>query len=401
MAWRLPEHLPVFSSIGILLTVVLSGVGLLFDVIMLILLSRKQKFMRQAEKSIGRRIGLLHSTNTYIHLTGILLSLFFMSFRTLLGDLDQLDRAFMTSSWHCNFLSYFLSLSAGGVYGSCFLQAIFRFCRVIIPHQRSFQKLPFHTRLIAAHWMLIAILLLPVIPRSVYIPHDYFCITPNEDRTIGTYIVFITVLIPVTGIVIIYLKIVHYVRCHSRSIRRGKRNQRDLLMVRRTLILVIVIFQTSCSALVLWVFTIFDQRLQQTFYRLLRLIITLCMIIFSLALWLVSPQLKGIFRIRHQQPAIQFAPQKTIISSDNDVVEEITSTRRSFGVWSKKAWGQINIDVHAWLRFDKANLPYGERQLSGPPLKCHIVIFVELFGTWGRWHNQFAGLWDELEATPP
>ncbi len=162
--------------------------------------------------------------------------------------------------------------------------------------------------------------LLPIFPRSIYISSDNFCLTPFDDRWSAAYISLITAVLPVIGIFILYIKIVIYMKYHLQSKKQWRRIKREILIIRRILFLVIIILQTSSTGIILWILTFFDKRLHPIFYRLLRFLMILCMIICSITLLMVSPQLKRAIRLNRQRKNTVIRQQT--ISSNN--MEEIT-----------------------------------------------------------------------------
>ncbi|CAF3756973.1 unnamed protein product [Rotaria sordida] len=311
-----------FGSTIIFIAILLSSIAIIFNFIIIIVLIRHGKFIKCSKKHHSRRIGLVHSINTYIHLIGILSTLIIMCIRTLYGDLNREKRDKRIISWYCHFLAYLLSLFGAGVYGSCFLQALYRFWRIVTPNRDFFQNLYFHIQLILGHWAFIIILLLPIRSRSVYISSDHFCLSPFDDRWTAAYISLITAIIPVTGILILYIKIVIYMKKNLQTKKQWRRVKRDISTIRRILVLVIIILQTSSTGIILWILTFFYKSLHPLFYRLLRLLIILCMIICSITLLMLSPQLKRAFRSSNRKQLKKQFTSKKRMSSNN--IEEIT-----------------------------------------------------------------------------
>lgn len=309
------------ESLTVFIPIVLCIIVILFDIIIIMVLFRYAKLTKHSKRIHSRRVGILHSINTYIHLIGILSTLLMMSIRTLYGDLNRGKINESSITWDCYFIAYLMVVFAAGVYGSFFLQALYRFCRIILPHRLNFQSLYFHMQLILTHWLIIIVMILPIIVRITYIPYDYFCFNPFDDRLTATYISVVTVVIPVIGIFIIYIRILVYMKNHLQTRKQMKRIRRDVLIVRRVLLLVIIILQTSTTGIILWILTMFDKRLHKLFYRLLRFSTTLCMIICSIALLILSPQLKQAFHSnKTKQAKMTSVTRKQISSSATDDV---------------------------------------------------------------------------------
>jgi hypothetical protein len=242
-----------------------------------------------------------------------------MCIRTFYGDFNRQNREKIFIFWHCHFLAYLLSLFAAGVYGSCFLQAVFRFWRIMMSNQGLFQSLSFHLLFIFLHWICILILLLPTYSRSIYISSDHFCLSPFDDRWTAGYISLITAIIPVTGIFILYMKIVLYMKNHFQTKKQRKRMKHDLSIIRRIFFLVIIILQTSTTGIILWILTFFYPNLHLLFYRLLRLSLVVCMIICSMTLLILSPQLRRTLRANSRKH------QKNNQNISSNMIEETTT----------------------------------------------------------------------------
>lgn len=251
------------------------------------------------------RIGLLHSVNTYVHLIGVLITLLLMCIRTLSGDLHGTTYGETDAPWHCYLLAYCMSLFAAGVYGSCFLQALFRYWRIVLSSRTDLQKVSLHVGLIAGHWIFIALSLLPAFRSYVYIVSDHICLTPADDIVAAAYTATVVTVVPVTGLLILYVKIIRYLKHFSYNRRLRRRIRRDVFLIRRILILVIIIVQTSSSGIVLWLFVLIDRRFLSLFYRQLRFVIIVCMVICSVALFAVSPHLNSAARSRPRKPREQ------------------------------------------------------------------------------------------------
>ncbi|UJR32050.1 hypothetical protein I4U23_019517 [Adineta vaga] len=273
----------------ILIAVILSILGIIFNFILILFFLNYGKFTKYSTKTNGRRVGLLHSINTYIHLIGILVTLLLMCIQTLRRDLYENKYKENHVPQYCHFLAYLMPLFASGIYGSCFLQALFRFWRIMLPKRKVFQNLYFHILLIIFHWITIILLLLPSFYYSVYIESDHICLIPFDRILPAIYIACMTVIIPVTGLFILYMKLILYIKHLSQNRKRLKSIKRDALLVRRIFLLVIIIVQTSSAGIILWIVTLIDQRFLSLFYRLLRFTIILSMILCSIALFYDHP----------------------------------------------------------------------------------------------------------------
>lgn len=275
-----------------IITILLACLTILLDVIIIFRLLIYNKLKRRYTKSTSRRIGLLHSMNTYIHIIGETTVFLIMSNRSLYGDLYISNKEDMFPSWHCRLLNYLMSMFAAGIYGSCFLQALFRFWRIIKPHQRLYRRFSFHFRLIFFHWIIIIILSIPVWYRSVYLSSENFCLNCFTDTWSSIYISIVSVATPVFSIVIVYLKILMYMKHNWQSRKRLRRMKRDVLTIKRIFLLVIVLLSTSSAGVILWLLMFIQKHMHPLSYRLLCFMVEIGMLICSITLLIVSPQLK-------------------------------------------------------------------------------------------------------------
>ncbi|CAF1259078.1 unnamed protein product [Rotaria sordida] len=275
-----------------IMTIVLACLTIILNSVILFRLIYYGKLRKRSSKSTSRRIGLLHSMNTYIHIIGCTTTFLIMSIRTLFGDLYLYNKEEMSPSWHCRLLNYLTSMFPAGIYGSCFLQALFRFWRIIKPHQHLYRKFSFHIRLIHLHWILIIILSIPVWFRSVYLLSENFCLNHFSDTWSSVYISVTSAIIPVFGISIVYLKIVLYMKHNWQSRKRWRRMKRDAATIRRIILLVIVLLNTSSAAIILWLLMYIQKHMHPLSYRLLCFMVEIGMLACSITLLTVSPQLR-------------------------------------------------------------------------------------------------------------
>lgn len=278
-----------------------SCVGILFDLSLLIIFIHRLQTFEQSNKNSSHRIGLLHTINTYIHLIGILTTLLIIGLQTLRGDIYLTIQHSSSISWHCHLLSYLFSFFGAGVYGSCLLHTLFRYWRILHYPHHLLQNPIFHFLLIFIHWLSISLLLIPTIPRSIYIPLDHVCLVPFDDHYTAAYISSIVTVIPVSGIALLYMRIIFYMKHHLQNRHERKRTRHDLSMIRRIFFLVLIIFQTSSTGVLLWILTYFQENIHRLFYRLLRLLVILCMLICSVALIILSPQLRRMLQSKQRK----------------------------------------------------------------------------------------------------
>ncbi|CAF3704911.1 unnamed protein product [Rotaria sp. Silwood1] len=338
------QDLTFIATTFTIITIALACLTIYLDSVILFRLIYYGKLKKRSTKSRSRRIGLLHSMNTYIHIIGGTTTFLIMSIQTLFGDLYLYNKEEMSPSWHCRLLNYLTSMFPAGIYGSCFLQALFRFWRIIKPHQRSYRKFSFHIRLIGLHWILIIILSIPVWFRSVYLSSENFCLNRFSDTWSSVYISVTSVAIPVCSIIIVYLKIVLYMRHSWQSRKRWRRMKRDVATIRRIIILVIVLLNTSSAAIILWLLMFIQKRMHPLSYRLLCFMVEIGMLACSIALLVVSPQLRRALKSTNCYRQKHRSNNKSISSQFRKNAQEVIPLK----------------DISAVLKAQKQNNPWNQ-----------------------------------------
>ncbi len=298
-----------------IVTMILTSFTILFDCTIIFRLIYSGKLKKRYSKSSSRRLGLLHSINTYIHIIGETSIFLLMSSRTLYGDFYLNPSEEISPSWHCRLLNCLMSMFASGIYGSCFLQSLFRYCRVMKPHQSLYRKFSFHCRLIILHWILIIILSIPIWFRSVYLSSENFCLNRFTDTYSSIYISITSVVIPVSLIIIVYVKLVLYIKNNWQSRKRWRRMKRDISVIKRIILLVFVLLNVSTAAIILWLLMFIQQYLHPLSYRILCFIIGISMPICSITLLIVSPQLRRSLNYDQQQ---QYSNAKEILRVEEE-----------------------------------------------------------------------------------
>ncbi|CAF1178451.1 unnamed protein product [Adineta ricciae] len=287
------EDLKLIATILTIITIAFASLNVLSCTAIVLRLVYYAKCQKYNAKHSVRRVGILHSINTFIHIDGQCLVVLIMASRTLYSDFYMVEKEINSPpSWHCRLLNYFVSMFAAGIYGTCFLQALFRFWRIMRPHRRIYYKFKFHCQLVVLHWILIIIISIPVWFRSIYLSSENYCLNRFSDTWASIYISITSVVTPVSGIIIVYLKIVVYMNNVWQTRKRWRRMKRDRLMIKRMLLLVFVLSSTSSAAVLLWLLMFIQQRLHPLSYRLLCLIIQIGMLMCIITLLLVSPPLR-------------------------------------------------------------------------------------------------------------
>lgn len=271
---------------GLILSVVtIAWFTLLFDIFVLCRLTCSHPSHSQSTNSSSRRIGLLHSKSTYIHLVGNTVIFLFIALRSPTNE----------HVWFCHVLNYFLTLFTAGIYGSSFCQSLFRYWRITQPNQSVLRQYSFHQHLTILKWFLLICLSLPICLRSIWIRshRPYF-----GDLWSVAYIALVGIIPSVIGNFIIYTKVIVFLQDHSQSKLRLKRNHRNASIIRRISILLLTLLASSVTMVIIGPLSVLQPRFSQLSSRFVAVIVEMNMFICSLVFVVVSPQLRRMIKFR-------------------------------------------------------------------------------------------------------
>ncbi|CAF3732823.1 unnamed protein product [Rotaria socialis] len=320
----LNEDLKNVATIFTIVTILLALLTILLDLSILARLICHGKLRKCMSRSKSRRVGLLHSTNTYIHVIGCTTTFLLISIRTLFGDFYTDNKFESVPSRHCRLLNCLMSMFSAGIYGSCFLHALFRFWRTVKSKQRLLRQFTYNIRLIIVHWIIIMILSIPVWFRSVYLSSENYCFNRFSDTWSSVYISITFVAIPVSGIFIVYMEIVFYMKQHWQSRERLRRMKRDVITIKRIILLAIVLLATSSAAIILWLLMFVQKRMHRLSYRLLCFMAVVGLLTCSVTLLSVSPQLRRAIKLTAHRRKREHSNNDSVGSpSEMNVVDSI------------------------------------------------------------------------------
>jgi hypothetical protein len=169
-------------------------------------------------------------------------SMLSLSTFTLINDVKEIE--FKDSL--CIFRGYFCYVTAGLLDSSFFLQALYRYIGVIYPNRLFYQSIKFQVSLICLSW--IFDFLYPLIflfdHEIIYNINNQICQLPLKLSFSIIYMSSCAYSIPMILIILIYFKLVRYVRRMSERVtpvNTLSRAKRELKMVNRIFILTIIL----------------------------------------------------------------------------------------------------------------------------------------------------------------
>ena len=226
----------IFASIALL-----TSVGTLF----LIFYHRQQSPMNTPTILI---------CNTYVSIIFTCVILLDMYGHNLCGDLYS-NISF--DNWWCYGRTYLLHTELCLLYHSYLLQAIFRFCRVVLYKHKRLQTFQFISSLILIQWLIGFLFMLPILflHHFQYVPEYYYCEILLSD-SLGLMLTgAITYSLPMGIIGGIYFYILYYMqKTRSQSVLRNRQqaNQRDLVVLRRIIILLGLLVTLGFPTFFIW-----------------------------------------------------------------------------------------------------------------------------------------------------
>ncbi|CAF1260742.1 unnamed protein product [Adineta steineri] len=158
----------------------------------------------------------------------------------------------------CSFRGFLLHTAAGLLYQTLCVQALHRLFVVVFATRRYLRSTKVMASITIIQWLLSITFGIPalIVGRIVYQSGSRICQASLTDLTIFLYLAMFIYFCPLTIIVLIYIRIVHFTKQHSfttniqHSPADQYRQRRELRFIRRLLIIVGVIFFMSFPYLI-------------------------------------------------------------------------------------------------------------------------------------------------------
>ena len=203
--------------------------------------------------------------------------------------------------WWCYVRAYFLHVSIALLFHSYLIQTIFRFFRVVFYRKKHLQTLRFMFRLVLVQWLIDFASLLPFLLRHRfnYILEHYFCEILFQDVLGITMMSGMTYNLPMVLMACLYSYIIYYMKkTKSQSIlqNRHRSNQRDLVVLRRIMILLGILITFGVPTWVFFCECIITGYPNEIGYRVGWSLFTVSISILPTASALLTPQLYKLIR---------------------------------------------------------------------------------------------------------
>ncbi|CAF1055312.1 unnamed protein product [Adineta steineri] len=255
-------------------------------------------FIRVRPLASDRAIVL--TCNTYITLFG-------SSFMTLLiiiyGIYGELHPSISMDDYNCQLRSYINYVFICSFYYSCALQATFRLFRVVFPKQRVLQSNYAFIIAIIIQWIIPILYILAYLLGHdfEYHPEINSCwLSFKNIRALSIAMAFVYGS-PLIIMGLVYFLIIRHIRrtALTQRIRRNA-NKRDLLIVKRIILLVLIAMGIGIPTALLLIIYMISHELTSLAYHIQALSLTTGLVVDSIALAVITPQVRNIFRIHRQ-----------------------------------------------------------------------------------------------------
>lgn len=241
-------------------------------------------------------ISIVLTFNTYLAVIFCSIFLLQLFANSLYGHLHP--TVSLDSDW-CYIRGYFAFAFFCAIYWSYVLQAIFRLFRVVFYREKRLQSFKLFLFMIIAQWLLafIIFLLYYLLNVFAYIPSMYHCQVPFTNIFGFLSMLICLYILPMSIVFIIYIYIVKYIRRTAQTQQHRKSaNQRDALVLKRILLLVLALLTLGIPTLCVMIIYWFTHYLVPFAYHMQGLGVSCGLTVQAIVMVLITPQIRKIFK---------------------------------------------------------------------------------------------------------
>ena len=195
-------------------------------------------------RSFTKDIHLLLCTNTYLTILTFSLASCTLYLDTLRGDLGVIFETKLCYLRGTLVLAFFSAL-----FGAFCLQAFFRLCRIVYPQYHILQQYHIQIILILCQWF--SSLIFAWFVEIRYLPTEYYCSIPFDSLIPILSASLLAHGIPSAILALIYVRIVLYIHCHNQLMKNQHGHRRDIIVIRRTVIIVSILWLLGIPSMIL------------------------------------------------------------------------------------------------------------------------------------------------------
>jgi len=220
------------------------------------------------------------------------------------GFYGNLYSSISLDDYNCQLRSYVNYVFICAFYYSCALQAIFRLFRVVFPKHKILQSRRVFTIVIIVQWVIPVLYILAYLLLGDFEYHSDIgsCwLSFKNIRALSIAMAFVYGS-PLIVMGIVYFCIIRYIRqtVQTEQVRQNA-NKRDLLIVKRIIILVLIAMGIGIPTAFLLIIYMITNYLTELAYHIQALSLTAGLLFESIALGYITPQVREIFKINRQQ----------------------------------------------------------------------------------------------------
>ncbi|UJR24279.1 hypothetical protein I4U23_027246 [Adineta vaga] len=241
------------------------------------------------------KITLILSINIYVTFCLYSISMIKTNTQTLLGDVYGYS---FDSAWYI-FEGYFVIIMCCNIYVSFWCQALYRLCRIFYSKYRSLRSRKFFIIISVPVQVTISILIvfpLLICRKLVYQPQDHYYFVSIFDTfgylwvTLGSYG------FPIIYTSTIYIRIMRYIhrQTNNLTLMVQRRQQRDLLAVKRILVNIVALAMVAVPGFILYVVSLIDKVEYPLTQRIMYLSREIGIAVGTVGVIWINPQLRSI-----------------------------------------------------------------------------------------------------------
>ncbi|CAF1461161.1 unnamed protein product [Adineta ricciae] len=218
--------------------------------------------------------------------------------------IGQLIPSLSFNDYACELRSYANYVFICGFYYSCALQALFRFVRVVFAKIRLLQSRRIVVLAIIIQWLIPIFYILAYLLNHDFEYHPDICscwLSFKNIRALSIAMAFVYGS-PLIIMGLIYTLIIRYIR-HSGQNQEIRQiaNKRDLLVVKRIILLVLIGMGIGIPTTSLLIIYMITGQLTELAYHIQVLSLTTGLVVESVALGLITPQIRNLFNLQRHR----------------------------------------------------------------------------------------------------
>ncbi|CAF0760033.1 unnamed protein product [Adineta ricciae] len=248
--------------------------------------------MKRTEK-----VTLVLSANIYFFILIFMAILIVNNTQTLIGDMYGVD--FSTNRSLCIFKGYSIISICCATYNSFVIQALYRLFRIVYHNYQRVQLYWFYLIITPIQLAAGFLFMSPVViwHGITYVPNDYYCMIQFTNFRVTMWSSFNAYGIPIVCLLMIYTRITLFIRNHSAhqtSIVKQRQN-RDLVAVQRIIVSVGILLTLGLPTVIFLFILLITNFEHPLLNRTMWLDLEVSMVILSVGMVWMTPQLKNIF----------------------------------------------------------------------------------------------------------